>query len=189
MEESQVTKLVLIGGSAGSLEVLMQLLPELAFGLDFPIVIVLHRKNSDDTTLEELIAMKTVLPVREIEDKTVMQKGSVYIVPSDYHLLFENDASLSLDTSEKVNYSRPSIDVVFESAAVVFRESAVAILLSGSNADGASGCRLIKENNGKVILQNPKTADMGFMPNSALQLVTPDFILESSEIASVINEL
>lgn len=189
MEENQVKKLVLIGGSAGSLEVLMHVLPELSTGLAFPIVIVLHRKHSDDLTLEELIAMKTVIPVKEVEDKTIMTNGAIYIVPSDYHLLFEKDGTLALDASEKVNYSRPSIDVVFESAADTFGPSVTAILLSGSNADGAFGCSHIKENGGMVIIQDPKSAGMSYMPSSAIQMVEPDMVVDIEEIASVINRI
>lgn len=184
-----MTGIVIIGGSAGSLEVLMHVLPELALGLPFPIVIVLHRKNGDDTTLEELFAMKTALAVKEVVDKTKMVPGTLYIVPADYHLLFESDGSLALDDSEKVNYSRPSIDVVFESAAVTFGKHAAVFLLSGSNSDGALGCESVKKNQGKVFIQNPQTAEMPYMPNAALQLVSPDALLDPDEIAGFVNQL
>lgn len=189
MEKGEVKKLVLIGGSAGSLEVLMSVLPKLPIGMDFPIVIVLHRKNSDDNTLEELFAMKTHVPVKEIEDKTLIEKGSLYVVPADYHLLFESDGTVSLDASEKVHYSRPSIDVVFESAALVYKDGVVGILLSGSNSDGALGCLRVQENGGTVVVQNPAEAEMPFMPNSAIQLLKPDFIADTDEIASLIERI
>ncbi|MBD3583043.1 chemotaxis protein CheB [Flavobacterium selenitireducens] len=189
MEKGQVKKLVLIGGSAGSIEVLMAVLPRLPIGMDFPIVVVLHRKSSDDNTLEELFAMKTHVPVREIEDKTRIENGSLYVVPADYHLLFESNGTVSLDVSEKVHYSRPSIDVVFESAAATYKEGVVAILLSGSNADGALGCVRVQENGGTVVVQNPAEAEMPFMPNSAIQLLKPDFIASTDDIASLIGRI
>jgi len=189
MEKGKVTKIVLIGGSAGSLEVLMSVLPKLPLGIDFPIVIVLHRKNSDDTTLEELFAMKTHVPVKEIEDKTRLENGSLYVVPADYHVLFEADGTFSLDASEKVNYSRPSIDVVFESAAQAYKEGVLAILLSGSNADGAMGCLRVHENGGTVAVQNPEEADMPYMPTSAIKLLTPDYILHTPEIVGLIERI
>lgn len=190
MEENPVIpklKLLLIGGSAGSLEVLLKILPALSPELQLAIVIVLHRKNSDDSTLEELLSMKSVLPVREAADKTVLLGGSIYVAPADYHLLFENDGLLSLDASEKVNYSRPSIDVVFESAAEAYRESACAILLSGSNADGTDGLRAIKESAGIAVVQSPASAEMPFMPQSAINAVPVDFILRPDEMAAFIN--
>lgn len=186
---SQSPKIVLVGGSAGSLDVLMKVLPELSAGLRFVIVLVLHRKNSDDSTLEELVAMKTVLPVGEVEDKIALEPGKVYIAPSDYHLLFEKNGLLSLDASEKVNYSRPSIDVIFESAAEVYRKSAIAILLSGSNADGTEGLRAIVEAGGIAIVQSPKSAEMPFMPQSAIDAVAVDLVLEPDEIAAFLNRI
>jgi len=189
MEKSEVKKVVLIGGSAGSLEVLMSVLPQLPIGMELAIVIVLHRKNSDDNTLEELFAMKTHVPVIEIEDKTRLKNGNLYVVPADYHVLFESDGTMSLDASEKVNYSRPSIDVVFESAAVAYKDGAVAILLSGSNADGALGCLRIHENSGTVIVQDPAEADMPYMPNSAINMVQPDFIAATKEIPDLIARI
>jgi len=186
MEKGEVKKLVVIGGSAGSLEVLMGVLPKLRPNMDFPVIVVLHRKSADDNTLEELFAMKTAVPVMEIEDKTKLLNGYLYVVPADYHLLFEADGTLSLDASEKVHYSRPSIDVVFESAAMAFREGVVAILLSGSNSDGALGCVRVSENGGTVIVQDPDDAEMRYMPASAIDLLQPDLVIPGREIADVI---
>lgn len=182
-------KLVLIGGSAGSLEVLMKILPKLQPLNDFAIVIVLHRKTAEDSTLEELIAMKTKVVVKDVEDKTPLLPGFIYVAPSDYHLLFEKTGFLSLDISERVNYSRPSIDVSFESAADAFKESVVGILLSGANADGTNGLLAIKNENGKVIIQDPKTAEIPFMPQNAILYTTPDFVLVPDGITSFLNAL
>ncbi|AWI26105.1 chemotaxis protein CheB [Flavobacterium pallidum] len=189
MEETQIirTKVVVMGGSAGSLEVLLKILPRIAIIPDFAIAIVLHRKNSEDNTLEELIALKTMIPVVEIEDKTPLLPGAIYICPSDYHLLFEKNGTLSLDISEKVNYSRPSIDLAFESAADAYGDALTGILLSGANADGTAGLKAIKELGGTTIVQNPETADMPFMPRNALQFAEPHFSLDANEILEYIK--
>lgn len=181
-------KVLIIGGSAGSLDVLLKTFPSLEVP-SFAIVIVLHRKHTDDNTLEELIAAKTKIPVKEVEDKVALERGCIYIAPSDYHLLFEKNDLLSLDTSEKVNYSRPSIDVAFESAADVYGKSLVGILLSGANADGTDGLIAIKKSGGTIVIQKPETADMPFMPNNALMRTTPDYVLDVSELLQLIARI
>ncbi|MCW4470588.1 chemotaxis protein CheB [Flavobacterium sp. MFBS3-15] len=187
MEEATIKdcRLLIIGGSAGSLEVLLQVLPHVT-AIPFAMVIVLHRRSAEDSTLEELIAVKTSVPVVEVEDKTPVVAGSIHIAPSDYHLLFENDGTLSLDISEKVNYSRPSIDVAFESAADVYGASMAAILLSGANADGTNGLIAVKNAGGMVIVQDPDTAEMPFMPRNAVENLTPDFILDAKGLTEFI---
>jgi two-component system chemotaxis response regulator CheB len=192
MEENEIIsgcKVVIIGGSAGSLNALMQILPELPKLNDFAIVIVLHRKSTDDQTLEDLIALKAKVTVKPVEDKVPLLPGFIYIVPSNYHLLFEKNETLSLDTSEKVNYSRPSIDVSFESAAEVYGETLVGILLSGSNTDGTAGLIRIKALGGTIVVQNPLAADMPFMPNNAIQKTVPDFILNNEELLKFITSI
>lgn len=190
MEEDRVIsnyKVLIIGGSAGSLEVLMKLLPNLTSIPSFAMVFVLHRKNAKDATLEELIAIKTSIPVKEVEDKTSFLPGYIYIAPPDYHLLFEKNNVLSLDTSEKINYSRPSIDVSFESAAEVYGPSLIAILLSGANADGTNGLLAVKDAGGITIVQNPDTAQMPLMPQNAITLVNPDYIFDVDEMLHFIT--
>ncbi|PZR20361.1 MAG: chemotaxis protein CheB [Flavobacterium psychrophilum] len=181
MEESgiiQNCKVLIIGGSAGSLEVLMELFPRLLFTPSFAIVLVLHRKSAEDSTLEDLISYKTIIPVMEVEDKTPLRPGFIYIAPSDYHLLFETNDVLSLDTSEKINYSRPSIDVSFESASEVYGPLLAAILLSGANADGTEGLLAIKRAGGTIAVHDPETAQMPFMPTNALTDASPDYVLD-----------
>jgi two-component system chemotaxis response regulator CheB len=192
MEENKIIsgcKVVIIGGSAGSLNALMQILPELHKLNDFAIVIVLHRKSTDDQTLEDLIALKAKVAVKPVEDKVPLIPGFIYIVPSNYHLLFEKNETLSLDTSEKINYSRPSIDVSFESAAEVYGENLVGILLSGSNSDGTSGLKRIKASGGTIVVQNPLAADMPFMPNNAIEKAAPDFILNNEELLALLTSI
>ena len=192
MEENQLKplrKVVVIGGSAGSLEVLLNVLPKLEDIGSVGIVIVLHRRNSDDNILEELLRMKSGLPIKEIEDKTKLKPNRIHVAPSDYHLLFETDFTLSLDISEKVNYSRPSIDIAFESAAETFGQNLVAILLSGANADGSNGLIAVNNAGGTSIVQLPETAEVPFMPEHALEVASPRLVLKPSEMTSFINNL
>lgn len=170
-------KLVIVGGSAGSLQVLMKILPQLDPIISFALVIVLHRKNTDNSTLEELIALKTSIPVKEVEDKVAVRPGFIYIAPSDYHLLFEKNNVISLDSSEKVNYSRPSIDVSFQSAAEIYKSRTTGIVLSGANGDGTLGLIAIKEVGGTTIVQEPESAEMPYMPRNAIAKALPDQIL------------
>lgn len=189
MEENKVVsncKVLIIGGSAGSLHALMDILPNLPVIHSFAIVIVLHRKNSDDMTLEELLKIKSKTPLKIIEDKIPLDAGFLYVVPSNYHLLFEQNGTLALDSSEKVNYSRPSIDVSFEAAAEIFGSNVIGILLSGSNTDGTAGLLAIQKAGGTVVVQNPTSADMPFMPNNAIKNMTPDYILTPEEILKFI---
>lgn len=192
MEENQLNspeKLVVIGGSAGSLEVILQILPNLEHIESIAILLILHRRNSDDNVLEELLRIKSGLKVSEIEDKTPLKAGRIYVAPPDYHILIETTYLFSLDVSEKVHYSRPSIDVGFESAAAVFGDKLVAILLSGANSDGSEGLRVVKENGGVTIIQLPETADVPYMPTYALKHVGADHVLSPSEITEFIKGL
>ena len=120
----------MLGGSAGSIDVLLQVTRSLPPGTGSVFIIVLHRKNDKDSILLEIISNKTNLPVREVEDKEPITVNTVFIAPADYHLLVENEKYFSLDGSEKIQYSRPSIDVTFESVAEVFRERVTGIILS-----------------------------------------------------------
>jgi two-component system chemotaxis response regulator CheB len=191
MEKNQVIpdcKVLIIGGSAGSLDLLVKLLP-LVQKISFAMVIVLHRKSGEDSTLEELIAVKAKIPVKAVEDKTQLLPGYIYIAPADYHLLFEKNNQLSLDTSEKINYSRPSIDVAFESAADAYGNALAAILLSGANADGTEGLKAVKNSGGVIAVQNPETAEMPFMPQNAIGNLMPDFVLDFDGLLEFIKSI
>ena len=191
MAQSSITnryELLLIGGSAGSLEVLLNLLPLLRADLPLAIAIVLHRK-SGESLLVDLLRDKTTWPVREAEEKDVLEKQTIYVAPSDYHLLIEKDKTLSLDVSEKVHYSRPSIDVSFETAAEAYGSSLIGLLLSGANADGAEGLRQIKQAGGLTIVQDPKEAAVSYMPQQAIDLTEVDYVASTKEMAAIVNRL
>lgn len=190
MEENDlinVSKCVVIGGSAGCLKVLLRIVPELHPHLDFPIIIVIHRKNDRRSSLDQLLTYHTALIVKEAEDKIMLENGKLYIAPPDYHLLIEKDQSLSLDGSEKVLWSRPSIDVTFQSATDIFGANVLGILLSGANNDGALGMEAIKKAGGKTIIQHPDNAEIPIMPLAALDLLQPDYLLKDTAIAAIIN--
>jgi two-component system, chemotaxis family, protein-glutamate methylesterase/glutaminase len=182
-------ELLVIGGSAGSLKVLLQLLPELRTDLPFPVVIVLHRKPDPDSVLDLLLKNYTQLDLLEAGDKMSLCKNTVYLAPPDYHLLFENKELVSLDCSEKLNYSRPSIDVSFQSAAQVFKKNLATILLSGANADGVEGLRYVKSEEGLIFVQDPSTAEVEYMPRQAILQTKVDAILRPDELGQLINNL
>lgn len=181
--------LVLIGGSSGSIDVLLQVLPALRPPLPFAILIVVHRKNTADSALADLLARRCNLPIREVDDKDCIKPGTVYLAPADYHVLLEQDRTFSLDDSEKVHFSRPSIDVTFESAADVYNASLVGILLSGANSDGTNGLKAIKGAGGVVAIQQPETAQVSFMPQYALERVKADYVLDVAQLVDFVNGL
>jgi two-component system chemotaxis response regulator CheB len=191
MEKENVSsnfRLVAIGGSAGSLEIVIKMLRDLR-NSHMAIILVLHRKGSVQSSLADLLDLKTVFKVKEAEEKEFIRPGFVYIAPADYHLLVEPDRSLSLDYSEKVNFSRPSIDVTFECAAGVFGPDVIGILLSGGNADGVDGLKAIKNAGGFCIVQDPETALVSFMPQHAIAAVKVDKTLAGEDLANYIDGL
>lgn len=191
MAEDQVTssKVVVIGGSAGSLEVIINIIQSLPHETGDVFIVILHRKNDKDSVLEDLFSYKTYLRVSEVEDKDMIQPNTIYIAPPDYHLLVENERLFSLDSSEKVHFSRPSIDVTFESVADTFKDRVIGILLSGANADGAAGIAHIKTMGGHTIVQNPETAEVAFMPQQAIHRGAVDDILDADQIPNTLINL
>lgn len=186
---SEPVRLIIIGGSAGSLQVILKLIAGLDESYPVPVIIIVHRSQTIEALLEELLAAKTNMRVKEIEEKEKPLPGWLYICPADFHLLFETDESFTLDYSEKVNFCRPSIDVSFQSAAEVFGENLVCILLSGANADGAEGLAYVKYKTGITIVQNPAEAEVSYMPQMALQRKEADYVLETNEIRSYLESL
>ncbi|MBC8035020.1 MAG: chemotaxis protein CheB [Chitinophagaceae bacterium] len=189
MEKNSIAPfpLIVVGGSAGSLEVILSFLPLLRKDLKVAILIVLHRSSDPDPVLQSLLSSKTSIAVKEAEEKELLMKGVIYIAPADYHLLIEKDFTFSLDYSEKVNYSRPSIDVTFEIAAEVFKERTTGILLSGANTDGTEGLMAVKATGGTTVVQDPSTASVPYMPQYAVSHAPVDHVLKAADIAAFIN--
>lgn len=164
----------------------MDLLPQLPLLQSAFVVLVLHRRADGESLLAEILARRTPMPVKEVEDKEPILPGTVYLAPADYHLLFESRELFSLDSSEKVHYCRPSIDVSFESAAEVFGPHCIGVLLSGANADGAAGLLRIREAGGYTLVQHPQTAEVGYMPQHAIALGAAVEVLEVQRLADKI---
>ncbi len=178
--------LVVMGTSTGGLHALTRLLSGLPASFPLPIAIVQHRSRDSDERLSLLLRGASRLPVYEAEDKQPLRSPGVYLSPPDYHLLIEPD-SLALSTEEPVAYSRPSIDVLFESAAYSRGSGVIGVLLTGANQDGTRGLQRIKERGGYVIVQNPDSAESAFMPKHAVRNLLPDRVLNLDQIAAELN--
>jgi two-component system chemotaxis response regulator CheB len=174
--------LICIGASWGGFRAMRQLLSELPDGIEQPIVLVQHRHpDSLATALPELLAERTRRPVRDVEDKLPIEDGNVYVAPPDYHLLIER-GTFALSIDERVQFARPSIDVLFESAADAYRERVIGVILTGSNEDGAAGLARIKERGGVAIVQDPAEAERRAMPDAAIAATVADAVLPLHEI-------
>lgn len=182
-------ELLVIGGSAGSLEVILKAFPKLLVKLPFAVIVVLHRKQNTDTTLIDLLSAKTKIPVIEANEKEPIKAGCIYVAPADYHLLIENDRTLSLDYSEKVNFSRPCIDITFQTAAETYKSALACLLMSGASADGVEGLELVKTLKGLTAVQDPRTAEVSYMPQKALEKMKVDFIVDTEKVSDFVNSL
>lgn len=182
-------KAIVIGGSAGSIRVVKNLLQQLNFTPDIPIMIGLHRLQNDaNSNLREVIQYSTSLPVIEPQGGEKIAGGNIYLAPGNYHLIVEPDHTFSLSSSPLVHYSRPSIDMLFLSAADVYRRNLMGILLTGANKDGATGMKAIKDKGGITVVQNPDECFVSTMPQAALALTQIDQVLNTDEIATFLNE-
>ncbi len=176
-------ELVVMGTSTGGLHALTRLLSALPANYRLPIVIVQHRSKDSDERLSALLRVTSAIPLFEAEDKEPLRGPGVYLGPPDYHLLVEPD-SLALSTEEPVAYSRPSIDVLFESASYAFDDRVIGVLLTGANQDGTRGLLQIKARGGYVIVQDPDSAESEFMPKHAVKHVAPNRVLALDQIAA-----
>jgi two-component system chemotaxis response regulator CheB len=181
-------EIVVVGASYGGLSALQQLLPELSPEFPLPVVIVQHRKKDGDDGLCEYLKKRCPLPLIEPEDKEKVEPGRVYLAPRDYHLLIE-ESIFALSTESPVAYARPSIDVLFESAADIYHERIIGVILTGANRDGAQGLAKIKALGGLAVVQEPASAESRSMPDAAMSATKVDRILPLPEIAPFLNEL
>jgi len=181
-------EIVVVGTSWGGLIALKELVRGLPATFALPVVIVQHRHRQSDNLLSTLLQDSTPLPVCEIEDKAPIVGGHVHVAPADYHLLIE-DGYFSLSTDEPVRYSRPSIDVTFESVADAYGARSVGVVLTGANADGARGLKRIQDRGGLTFVQLPQTAESPMMPASAAESVPEARQLTISEIAHALSAL
>ncbi|HXH75903.1 MAG TPA: chemotaxis protein CheB [Bacteriovoracaceae bacterium] len=184
-----IREAIVIGTSAGGIKALEKILSGLPATFSLPIIVVLHISAEYPSQLAELFRNKISLGTKEAEEKDLIKKGMVYFAPPGYHLLIEKDKSFSLTTEAPVHFSRPSIDVMFDSAADAFGEGLVGIILTGASRDGALGLRKIKEAGGLTVVQQPDTAEEPLMPKSALPYVNQEYVLDLKSIASLLAEL
>jgi two-component system chemotaxis response regulator CheB len=176
---------VVIGASAGGVQALAAVLPAFPRGSRSAIFVVLHIPRDRPSLLTEVFSPKCALEVREAEDKEPVRPGTVYFAPSNYHLLVDEGPQLALSADDLVHHSRPSIDVLFESAADIYGERLLGVILTGANEDGAQGLAAVHDAGGITVVQEPGTAQAPAMVLSAIQLRTPDLILPLQRIAEL----
>lgn len=186
--KTQDIKCVVIGASAGGVEVLGKILPSLKADSGFAVCLVLHMPPTGPNLIPEIFRENCGFRIKEAESSESIVPGTLYVAPPDYHMSIESDFSVSLSNEEAVNFSRPSIDVLFESSAFAYKSSVVGILLTGSNQDGAMGLKKINELGGLTVTEDPATANFPQMPQSAIEIMKPDLILPVNQIAALIEQ-
>lgn len=181
-------RLIVMGASLGGMSALKTILQGLAANFPAPIAVVQHRHKASDNVMVHALQVSSALSIREVEDKDEVLPGWVYLAPANYHLLVEA-THFVLSTDEPVCYARPSIDVLFESAAEAYAERTIGVILTGANQDGAIGAAAIKAQGGTIIVQEPTTAASAVMPTAALRQAEVDWVLPPTQIAERLNAL
>lgn len=182
-------KAIVIGASSGGIEALKVILSRIEKDIKIPIIIVIHLPEVMDSGLPYVFGNLLRHSVKEAEDKECLQTDTIYFAPGMYHLQIEDNLQFSLSLDEKVNHSRPAIDILFETAAETFKGDLMGILLTGANSDGAWGMKRIEALGGRVLVQDPETADMGTMPKSALEWLENPEILDLEPIGDQLNHI
>lgn len=180
---------VVIGVSAGAVDALSTILPRLPADYPIPVIVVVHLPADRKSVLAQLFQAKCEVEVHEVDDKESLQGGSVYFAPPDYHVLIEDDRRVSLSNEELVHYSRPSIDVLFESAADVYGPAVAGVVLTGASADGAKGLAAIHAAGGMCLVQHPQQANSRTMPEAALAACPTAVALTLDQIANRLLEI
>lgn len=175
---------IVIGASAGGLYALISILKSLPSNYPIPVIVVQHRAKDERSLLEEVMQHKCNIGIKQADEKEVIQHGYVYFAPPNYHLLVESNGTFSLSYDAPVNFSRPSIDVLFETAAEVYKKRLLGIILTGANKDGAQGMRKIRALGGTTIAQQPRTAEYPEMPQAAISTGAIQHILTPEAIGS-----
>ncbi len=182
-------RVIVIGGSAGSFQVISNILSHLPKDFEIPIVLCLHRLRHVRNGFVEALNIKSTIPIQEPLDKAGIRRQSIYLAPANYHLSLELGNTFALTTEELLNNSRPSIDITLQSASYVYRNKAIGILLSGANRDGAYGMKKIHDNGGLTIIQDPEECLIDTMPTAALNMTKIDYILKVPKIVGFLQEL
>ncbi|WP_207536052.1 chemotaxis protein CheB [Desertivirga arenae] len=185
----QNAEILLIGCSAGGFNLVYELVASLPAKFPLPVIVIIHRSRKYKSSMEDLLDSKSRIQVKLSEDKENVKKGCVYFAPPDYHLLLEPEGCFSLDSSEPVLFSRPSIDVTFKSVADVYNDKVIAMLLSGANEDGADGLCYIHDKGGLVIVQDPDSAEVRRMPEAALTRCKGGLVLNNPDIFTFLKSI
>lgn len=180
---------IVIGGSAGSFQPVIQILSKIPRSYPIPIYLALHRLKQVRHGFVEALSIKSLKKIIEPNDKHPIEPGGVYLAPANYHMSLESGGYISLSTEPVHHNSRPSIDHLFQSAAQYSGSRTVAILLSGANRDGASGIKAIKQKNGLTIIQSLEECTINTMPKAALSITQVDYTLEVAQIATLLLQL
>jgi two-component system chemotaxis response regulator CheB len=184
-----VYELICVGASWGGFDAFKQLLTDLPADIDVPIVLAQHRHpDSDGGTLAGLLSSRVNRKIVDVEDKMPIERNLVYIAPPDYHVLIQR-GSFALSLDDRVQYARPSVDVMFESAAYAYGVGVIGIILTGANEDGAAGLALIKQRGGVAVIQDPAGAERRTMPDAAIAATVADAILPLDEIGKFVYGL
>ncbi len=178
---------VVIGGSAGAIDVLGQVLAQLTTRFRPAVAIVIHLPPEGPNVLHEIFAGPALPPMKLAEDKEPISPGTIYFAPPDYHLLVESGGTFALSQDERVHYSRPAVDVLFETAAEAYRDRLIGIILSGANADGAAGLRAVAAAGGMTVVQKLDSADMIAMPAAALEAAPDSIEMDASALADLLQ--
>lgn len=178
-----------MGVSLGGMGALNCILPYLPSDFALPVIIVQHTRSTSDNFLAHCLNEKCNLKVKEADEKENILRGVIYIAPPNYHLMVENDRTFSLSIDEPVNYARPSIDVLFETAADVYGINLIGLILTGANADGSQGLKRIKGAGGLAIVQDPRRAEADTMPRAAIMAADVDYVLPLEEIGPFLIRL
>jgi two-component system chemotaxis response regulator CheB len=176
-------KIVVVGVSAGGLEALSAVIPSLPGDFPLPVVVVQHRRPDSDDFLAVRLDEQSPLPVKEADDKEPLRPGTVYLAPADHHILIEQGGTLALSLDERVSHSRPSIDVLFDSAADVYENKVIGVVMTGANSDGSQGLKHIKQCGGLAVVQDPACAEADCMPREAIKATRVDRVLALEKIA------
>jgi two-component system, chemotaxis family, protein-glutamate methylesterase/glutaminase len=177
---------IVIGVSSGGMNAMKVMFSQLPKNFNIPIIIVQHISPRSDNQWINLLNEKSDLYIKEADEKERIEQGKVYFAPPGYHLLIERNKTFSLTIDERVNFARPSIDVLFESAAEVYKSEVIGVVLTGSNNDGTKGMKRIKEYGGLTIAQDPATAESGYMPASVIAAMQVDHILPLDDIINLL---
>jgi len=187
IEKWRRSEIVVLGGSAGSFKILYQAVRSFPADMGKAVVIVIHRKRNFLSEIEEIFGETSHLNVKQISDKVPVKKNTIYVAPANYHTLVEKTGHFSLDVSDAVWFSKPSIDVTFESVADAYADRATAILFSGANQDGAAGLLKLRNSGSLTIVQNPEEAEMREMPQAAVDINAAEFMLSTEEIFELLK--